>query len=154
MSKHTGSFYLEVENKLNQVVGKKGYVKTNIFSPYGYKLDFEVNLNSSKKINDGTQSEKYNYFLIKKKNKNIAVLFYFILFFIRLIFLLLNERNLRKTDNEMRGLIRLKQRHLEILGYKVIWIKKSIWNSMFMSEPHAKLSYLKSLIWPNLQKIS
>lgn len=54
----------------------------------------------------------------------------------------------------MRGLVRLKQRHLEILGYKVIWIKKSIWNSMFMTEPQAKLSYLKNLIWPNPKKIS
>lgn len=80
MSKHTGSFYLDVENKLNQVVGKNGYVKTNIFSPYGYKLDFEVNLNSSKQIDGGTRSKKYNYFLIK--NKSIAVLFYiYILFF-------------------------------------------------------------------------
>jgi len=46
----------------------------------------------------------------------------------------------------MKGLSKLKQRHLEILGYKVIWIKKAIWNSMFMTEPEAKLSYLKSLI--------
>jgi len=61
--------------------------------------------------------------------------------------LLLNEKDLRKTDNEMRGLSKLKQRHLEILGYRVVWIKKSIWNSMFMTEPEAKLSYLKSLIW-------
>lgn len=79
MSKHTGSFYLDVENKLNQVVGKKGYVKTNIFSPYGYKLDFEVNFKPSKQINGETQSEKYNYFLIKKKS--IAVLFYIYIFF-------------------------------------------------------------------------
>lgn len=61
--------------------------------------------------------------------------------------LLLNDKDLRKIDNEMRGVFKLKQRHLEILGYKVIWVKKSIWNSMFMSEPEAKLSYLKSLIW-------
>lgn len=61
----------------------------------------------------------------------------------------MNEKDLRKTDNEMRGHSKLKQRHLEILGYRVIWIKKSIWNSMFMAEPEAKLSYLKSLIWHN-----
>lgn len=79
VSKHTGSFYLDVENKLNQVVGKKGYVKTNIFSPYGYKLDFEVNLNSSKQFNGGTESEKYSYFLIK--NKSIAILLYLYIFF-------------------------------------------------------------------------
>jgi len=60
--------------------------------------------------------------------------------------LLLNEKDLRKTDGEMRGIFKLKQRHLEILGYKVIWIKKPLWNSMFMTEPEAKLSYLKSLI--------
>jgi len=67
--------------------------------------------------------------------------------------LLLNEKDLRKTDNEMRGLSKLKQRHLEILGYRVVWIKKTIWNSMFMTEPEAKLSYLKSLIWKKLDNL-
>lgn len=52
----------------------------------------------------------------------------------------------------MKGLSKMKQRHLEILGYRVIWIKKSIWNSMFMTEPDAKLSYLRSLIWPKPRK--
>lgn len=77
----------------------------------------------------------------------IIVFKYFVLLFTRIILLLLNEKDLRKTDNEMRGISKLKQRHLEMLGYKVIWIKKSIWNSMFMTEPEAKLSYLTSLIW-------
>ncbi|VVC40572.1 RAP domain,FAST kinase-like protein, subdomain 2 [Cinara cedri] len=116
VSKHTGYFYLDVEKKLNQLIENKGCLKVNSFSPYGYKLDFEININ------------------ISKQPKRIVVL-------------LLNERDLRKTDHEMKGHCKLKQRHLEILGYRVIWIKKSIWNSMFMTEPNAKLSYLKSLIW-------
>ncbi|XP_022168362.1 FAST kinase domain-containing protein 1, mitochondrial isoform X1 [Myzus persicae] len=120
--KHTGSFYLDVEKRVSQLIKNKGYLKTNSFSPYGYKLDFEIIISNSKRF--------------KKENKNE-----------KLVLLLLNEKDLRKTDNEMRGLSKLKQRHLEILGYRVVWIKKSIWNSMFMTEPEAKLSYLKSLIW-------
>ncbi|CAI6366545.1 unnamed protein product [Macrosiphum euphorbiae] len=120
--KHTGSFYLDVEKRVGQLIKNKGYLKANSFSPYGYKLDFEIILNKSKQF--------------KRENKNE-----------KLVLLLLNEKDLRKTDNEMRGLSKLKQRHLEILGYRVVWIKKSIWNSMFMTEPEAKLSYLKSLIW-------
>lgn len=56
--KHTGSFYLDVEKKLNHLVKNKGYLKTNTFSPYGYKLDFEINLNTSKKFRSISKSEK------------------------------------------------------------------------------------------------
>lgn len=140
--KHTGSFYLEVERKLNNLIKNKGSLKINHFSPYGYKLDFEVTLNNSRRhTNSAIQNEKYDYFLLILK-------LYLITLFTRIVFLLLNEKHLRKIDNKMRGLSKIKQRHLEMLGYKVIWIKKSFWNSMFMAEPEAKLSYLKSLLWP------
>lgn len=88
----------------------------------------------------------------KMKSMMIIILFFKNINYnlsIRIVVLLLSEKDLRKTDNEMKGYAKLKQRHLEILGYRVIWIKKSIWNSMFMTEPEAKLSYLKSLVWPN-----
>lgn len=88
----------------------------------------------------------------KMKSMRIIILFFKNINYnlpIRIVVLLLREKDLRKTDNEMKGYPKLKQRHLEILGYRVIWIKKSIWNSMFMAEPEAKLLYLKSLVWPN-----
>lgn len=56
--KHTGSFYLDVEKKVNQLIKNKGYLKTNTFSPYGYKLDFEIFLNNSKQFMRENKNEK------------------------------------------------------------------------------------------------
>jgi hypothetical protein len=58
--KNTSSFYLDVEKKLNQLINNKGYLKTNSFSPYGYKLDFEILLNTSEKSNNIFKNEKYD----------------------------------------------------------------------------------------------
>jgi hypothetical protein len=46
----------------------------------------------------------------------------------------------------LKGQEHLKQRHLEILGYKVIHINYSEWNSMYMNVPGAKVNYLKNLL--------
>lgn len=82
-------------------------------------------------------------------SKNIYYAMFQILHFIfRIALLLLYEKDLLKAEGELRGYLKMKQRHLEILGYRVIWIRKSVWNSMFMSEPDAKTLYVKSLIWP------
>lgn len=56
--KHTGSFYLDVEKRVNQLIKNKGYLKTNSFSPYGYKLDFEIILNNSKQFKKENKNEK------------------------------------------------------------------------------------------------
>lgn len=58
--KNMGSFYLDVEKKLNQLINNKGYLKTNSFSPYGYKLDFEIMLNASETSNNTFNNEKYD----------------------------------------------------------------------------------------------
>lgn len=50
-----------MEKKLNQLIKNKGYLKINSFSPYGYKLDFEINLNTSEQFNNAVKNEKYNY---------------------------------------------------------------------------------------------
>ncbi|XP_050441714.1 FAST kinase domain-containing protein 1, mitochondrial [Adelges cooleyi] len=123
VSRNTSSFYSDVEQRLKHLIKNNGFIRTNSYSPYSYKLDFEINLKT-----DDVSSEATN-------NNKLALM-------------LLNENDLRKNDNELRGYFMMKKRHLEILGYKVIWIKKNIWNSMFMSEPDAKMSYLRNLIWP------
>lgn len=43
----------------------------------------------------------------------------------------------------------MKQRHLEMMGYRVISISDSLWNAMYMAEPKAKLNHVKNLIWPS-----
>lgn len=52
-------------------------------------------------------------------------------------------------DNEpsiIKGFDSLKQRHLEILGYKVAHINHRMWNSMYLSLPGARLDYVKQVI--------
>lgn len=52
-----------MEKKLNQLIKNKGFLKINSFSPYGYKLDFEINLNTSEQYNNTTLNEKYDYIM-------------------------------------------------------------------------------------------
>ena len=47
----------------------------------------------------------------------------------------------------LKGSHRLKKRHLEILGYRVINVDPLIWNTMHMSEKLAKNNYLESSIF-------
>lgn len=65
--KNTGSFYLDVEKKLKQLLSNKGDLKTNSFSPYGYRLDFEILLNTSKESNNTINNEKYDNIFIALK---------------------------------------------------------------------------------------
>lgn len=75
--KHTGSFYLDVEKKLKQLIKNKGSIKTNSFSPYGYKLDFEIKLNSAKQSSN-LVNEKYDH-IFKILNLVLNILFHFVL---------------------------------------------------------------------------
>lgn len=59
-----------MERKLNQLIKNKGYLKTNSFSPYGYKLDFEINLNTLEQFNNAVKNEKYNYIFVNTKTFN------------------------------------------------------------------------------------
>jgi hypothetical protein len=36
-----------------------------------------------------------------------------------------------------------------MMGYKVIGISSSVWNSMYMAEKNAKTDYLRQKIWPS-----
>lgn len=51
--------------------------------------------------------------------------------------------------SQLCGEQQVKQRHLEMLGYRVIGISSSMWNSMYMAEQTAKTDYLREKIWPS-----
>lgn len=51
--------------------------------------------------------------------------------------------------SQLCGEQQVKQRHLEMLGYRVIGISSSMWNSMYMAEQSAKTDYLREKIWPS-----
>lgn len=46
----------------------------------------------------------------------------------------------------MRGQEILRERHLEMLGYRVVQVSYSEWNAMYMNVPGAKVTYLKNLL--------
>jgi RAP domain. len=51
--------------------------------------------------------------------------------------------------SQLSGEQQLKRRHLEMLGYSVVGISSSMWNSMYMAEQNAKTDYLRNKIWPS-----
>jgi hypothetical protein len=51
--------------------------------------------------------------------------------------------------SQLCGEQQLKKRHLEMLGYTVVGISSSMWNSMYMAEANAKTDYLRKKIWPS-----
>nr|CAD7434035.1 unnamed protein product [Timema monikensis] len=67
----------------------------------------------------------------------------------KLAVVLLQDNDYCLNIPQLKGECQLKQRHLEMLGYQVVGIKQALWNSMYMSEPKAKLAYLEKLLWPN-----
>lgn len=52
----------------------------------------------------------------------------------------------QNNSNQLRGPEILRERHLEMLGYKVVQVNHNEWNSLYMSVPGAKLNYLKGLL--------
>lgn len=52
----------------------------------------------------------------------------------------------QNNRNQLRGQEILRERHLEMLGYKVVQVNYSEWNAMYMSVPGAKVTYLKNLL--------
>lgn len=48
------------------------------------------------------------------------------------------------SEKRLRGLGRLQERHLGILGYNVIQICYREWNSMHMNLPDARKNFLKN----------
>lgn len=67
--------------------------------------------------------------------------------FARVAILLLKRDAFCQNDNrQVRGPQILRERHLEMLGYKVVQVNYSEWNAMYMNVPGAKMNYLKGLL--------
>lgn len=65
----------------------------------------------------------------------------------RVAILLLKPSAYTKINVQLKGRYQLKTRHLEILGYKVLPINLSEWNSLIYGEQ--KVEYISKLIWPD-----
>uniref|UniRef100_A0A1B6LBE3 RAP domain-containing protein n=1 Tax=Graphocephala atropunctata TaxID=36148 RepID=A0A1B6LBE3_9HEMI len=120
--------FTDVLSTLTSIVGNPSCVQPRALTPYGYTLDIQLNLDAA--LNP-----------VPYKNSENAVH--------KVAFLLYNADHYTSCDRRLKGVHQMKQRHLEILGYKVIGLSDTLWNSMFMTEPKAKLEYLRQLIWPS-----
>lgn len=52
----------------------------------------------------------------------------------------------QNSQSHLRGQEMLRERHLEMLGYKVVQVNYLEWSALYMSVPGAKLNYLKNLL--------
>ncbi|XP_021937564.1 FAST kinase domain-containing protein 1, mitochondrial isoform X2 [Zootermopsis nevadensis] len=130
-SPKSSPFHDDVRQILISVMGSEQYVQVNRYSPYFYRLDFQVLLNK----------DKVPVTLRHQGDSNIT----------RIAILLWGEDAYTNGVTQLRGKQQVKRRHLEMLGYRVIGISSSVWNSMYMAEPTAKTDYLRQKIWPPSQ---
>lgn len=65
----------------------------------------------------------------------------------RFAFLLPKAKHYLRFGDQLIGQCDLKKRHLEILGYKVVFIN---WKDWWLLASHKdKVVYIKSIIWPD-----
>uniref|UniRef100_A0A1B6DR13 RAP domain-containing protein n=1 Tax=Clastoptera arizonana TaxID=38151 RepID=A0A1B6DR13_9HEMI len=129
-SHHKYPVFGEVKHILEIITGAKDHVQTNVKSPYGYNIDFQICLDCNGKP-------------VTTRNDDSTALN-------KLAILLLNNDNFTINIHNLKGYYQMKQRHLEIMGYRVISISDSVWNAMYMAEPKAKVNYIKNLIWSSV----
>ncbi|XP_049938097.1 FAST kinase domain-containing protein 1, mitochondrial [Schistocerca serialis cubense] len=118
-------FQQDVLKHLITVVGGKQFIESDVFSPYSYKIDFLLLL-------DAENNPVNTKFISDHQISKIAVL-------------LLREDAF--SGERLKGPQQMKQRHLEMLGYRVVGIAARLWQSMFMAEPEAKARFLEDCIF-------
>uniref|UniRef100_A0A1B6H809 RAP domain-containing protein n=1 Tax=Homalodisca liturata TaxID=320908 RepID=A0A1B6H809_9HEMI len=120
--------FTDVFSTLTSLVGSHNILEPTAVTPYGYTVDVQLNLDAA--LNP----------VPFKDSENVVN---------KVAFLLYNADSYTNCEHRLKGYHQMKQRHLEILGYRVIGLSDSLWNSMFMTEPKAKQEYLQKLIWPS-----
>lgn len=125
-------FHNEVKKMLIALVPDPSNIQTSQVTPYGYRIDFVLYMDGDKKfILPPTEDTKH---MALVNILRIAIL------------LPKNDTFCENNIYYMRGTENLKQRHLEMLGYKVVHVNYNEWNSMYMNVPNAKLNYIKKLL--------
>lgn len=120
-------FFTDVKDTLNDVLGNKDLFKSDHYSPYGYHVDFLVVLDEKH------QPVSWKF----QTDQNIK----------RYAVMLLREDAFSNNVKRLRGYYQMKKRHLEVLGYKIVPIVQTHWNSMFMSEPGMKSEFVMDSIF-------
>ncbi|XP_020846581.1 FAST kinase domain-containing protein 1, mitochondrial isoform X2 [Phascolarctos cinereus] len=135
----------QVYKMLGEILGGPSYAKPSALTPYGYIVDFEYILDKKKKPfphrNQGVFLNELPSVYWRPDThdsrsglppgaQRVALEF-------------LDSRAFCKNIPHLKGRSAMKKRHLEILGYRVIQIPYSVWNSMELSTKDAWMEYLR-----------
>ncbi|KAJ8944774.1 hypothetical protein NQ318_003642 [Aromia moschata] len=118
-------FPLRIKEYLLQIVGSSDCILEDVITPYGYHIDFLINLN----------------------NKEEAVEFASVDIKKRVALLLMRQYGFTRFYTHLKGKYQLKKRHLEMLGYTVSVIKFNEWINLLYAEE--RFEYLSKMIWHN-----
>lgn len=124
--------FSEVTNMLLKIVVTPDYLKINRVTPYGYRVDFELNVDQYNRFIKPQPGdyETVNY------NPNVN----------KIAILLLNSRMFCDNDiHRLKGSELLRMRHLEMLGYRVVHVKIKDFNALYKNIS-GKINYLKNLL--------
>ncbi|CAG9857060.1 unnamed protein product [Phyllotreta striolata] len=112
---------------LIEITGKE--LQENVTVPYGYRIDFVVNLDEKNKV-------------VSSECGSVAK---------RVAILILKQHAFTRFYSHLRGTYQMKIKHLEMMNYNVSVVKFCDWaNLLYTSE---KLEFLNNLIWPREYKI-
>ncbi|XP_075234670.1 FAST kinase domain-containing protein 1, mitochondrial [Lycorma delicatula] len=118
-------FHHDIYETLVALLKDHKLIQRNVQSSYGHNIDFQLCFDN-------------NYNLVPHKREIDE--------YSKLAIILTTEADFTMGVRRLKGPLQMKKRHLEILGYRVIMIGKTVWNSMYMTEPKAKQNYLCDLI--------
>lgn len=135
-------FQVDVKRMLVSLIPEAEMLQTDVVTPYGYRIDFVLNYDRNNRFispptageSDISSSSALSTTKTMSNNNSVAIL------------LPKLESFCENNIYFFRGQEYLKQRHLEMLGYRVIHINYSEWNSMYMNVKNAKIDYLKTLL--------
>lgn len=124
-------FHNEVRNLLLKIVPSREHLVINRVTPYGYNIDFEIHIDNFNKFLKPNSEFPDSSF--KPKINKIAVI-------------LLNVDTFCFNEiNRLKGNELLRMRHLEMMDYKVVHVKKSDFKILYENIT-AKIKHMKNLL--------
>ncbi|KAG5885899.1 hypothetical protein JTB14_012146 [Gonioctena quinquepunctata] len=115
---------VRIKEYLYEMAGSSKSILENIVTPYGYHIDFVVNLDKEDKI-------------ISADSDGITK---------RMALLLIHQHAFTRFYTHLKGKYQMKKKHLEMLGYGVSILNANEWSNLLYSSE--RVDYLTDLIWP------
>ncbi|CAH1124143.1 unnamed protein product [Ceutorhynchus assimilis] len=114
-------FHNSVKQYLIGIVNQEA-IQENVITPYGYGIDFVLNLDQHKNPTNNFEDP----------------------YVTKVAILLIGDSAFTRFYNRLKGKQAMKNRHLEILGYKVKMVAKNEWNNLLYARE--RIDYVKQLV--------